>query len=43
MVMGQQASGKDSTGQTAVAQLWALSPSSTNHQIGAVVGLRHKF
>jgi predicted porin len=43
MVMGQQASGKDSTGQAAVAQLWALSPSSTSRQIGAVVGLRHKF
>ncbi|WP_199272427.1 porin [Paraburkholderia acidisoli] len=43
MVMGQIASGKDSTGQAAVAQLWALGPSSTSRQIGSVVGLRHKF
>jgi predicted porin len=43
LLMAQQASGKDSTGQTAVAQLWALSASSTNRQVGAVVGLRHKF
>lgn len=43
MVMGQQASGRDSTGQNAVAQLWALSPASTNRQIGTVIGLRHKF
>jgi predicted porin len=43
MVMGQQASGYDSTGQAAVAQLWALSPASTRRQIGTVVGLRHKF
>jgi predicted porin len=43
MVMAQQASGRDSTGQAAVAQLWALGPSSTRRQIGTVVGLRHKF
>ncbi|SFT49348.1 porin [Paraburkholderia aspalathi] len=43
MVMGQQASGRDSTGRNAVAQLWALSASSSNRQVGAVVGLRHKF
>lgn len=43
LLMAQQASGKDSTGQSAVAQLWALSASSTNRQVGATVGLRHKF
>jgi predicted porin len=43
LLMAQQASGKDSTGQTAVAQLWALSATSTNRRVGTVVGLRHKF
>jgi predicted porin len=43
MVMAQQASGTDSSGKVAVAQLWALSPASTRRQIASVVGLRHKF
>ncbi|CAB3764843.1 porin [Burkholderia puraquae] len=43
MVMAQQASGRDSTGQAAMAQLWALSPASNNRQVGTVIGLRHKF
>ncbi|WP_075645342.1 porin [Caballeronia mineralivorans] len=43
MVMAQQACGQDSTGKTATAQLWGLSPASTSRQIGSVVGLRHKF
>ena len=43
LLMAQQASGKDSTGQTAAAQLWGLSASSTNRQVGAVLGMRHKF
>ncbi|MBN3807623.1 porin [Paraburkholderia sp. Ac-20347] len=43
MVMAQQASGRDSTGHAAVAQLWALSASSSNRQVGSVIGLRHKF
>ncbi|WP_454805946.1 porin [Paraburkholderia fungorum] len=43
MVMAQQASGKDSTGHEAVAQLWALSAASSARQVGVVVGMRHKF
>ncbi|MEK6421234.1 MAG: porin [Burkholderia gladioli] len=43
LVMAQQASGKDSTGQAAVAQMWALSPSASNRQLGVVLGMRHKF
>lgn len=39
----QQASGHDSTGAEAVAQIPFLTPSSTNHQVMVVAGMRHKF
>ncbi|MGF6645953.1 MULTISPECIES: porin [Paraburkholderia] len=39
----QHASGTDSTGHTAVADINGLSPSSTSNQVAAVVGIRHKF
>jgi predicted porin len=39
----QHASGKDSTGEPAVAAITTLSPSSTSNQTVAVVGIRHKF
>lgn len=39
----QHASGKNSVGGTATAQLNALSPSSTPNQVAAIIGIRHKF
>ncbi|RDU99496.1 porin [Trinickia dinghuensis] len=39
----QRASGIDSTGKTAVAELWPIAASSNSHQIVAALGLRHKF
>jgi predicted porin len=39
----QHASGTDSTGHTAVADINGMSPSSTSSQVAAVVGIRHKF
>jgi predicted porin len=39
----QQATGTDSTGKTAVAQIYGLSPSSTSNQFGLRVGIRHNF
>ena len=39
----QHASGTDSTGHTAVANINGLSASSTSNQVAAVVGIRHKF
>jgi predicted porin len=39
----QHASGTDSTGHKAVADINVLSPSSTSNQVAAVVGIRHKF
>jgi predicted porin len=39
----QHASGTDSTGKTAVANINGLSASSTSNQVAAVVGIRHKF
>lgn len=39
----QHASGTDSTGQTAVANITLLSPSSTASQVAALAGLRMKF
>ncbi|WP_250485280.1 porin [Caballeronia sp. GaOx3] len=43
VVFGQHASGRDSTGKGAVAQVFTLSPSSTSNQIATIVSLRHKF
>jgi predicted porin len=37
------ASGTDSTGHAAVANINGLSPSSTSNQVTALVGIRHKF
>ena len=39
----QHASGTDSTGKTAVANINGLSASATSNQVAAVVGIRHKF
>jgi predicted porin len=39
----QRASGVDSLGQQAVASISGFSPSTTGHQIGARIGIRHKF
>ena len=39
----QHASGKDSTGHAAVANISSISPSSTSNQVVATVGIRHKF
>jgi predicted porin len=39
----QHASGVDSTGQSARANLAGLSPSSSNNQLSVVAGIRHKF
>ena len=39
----QHASGTDSTGKTAVANINGLSASSTSNQLAAIVGIRHKF
>ncbi|WP_321896950.1 porin [Burkholderia cepacia] len=39
----QHASGTDSTGQQAVANINGLSASSTANQVAVVVGVRHKF
>ncbi|MFM0077054.1 porin [Paraburkholderia sediminicola] len=43
VVFGQHASGRDSTGKAAVAQVFTLSPSSTSNQVAATISLRHKF
>jgi predicted porin len=43
VVFGQHASGRDSTGGSAVAAVYGLTPSSSDTQIAATVGLRHKF
>ena len=43
VVFGQPASGRDSTGGSAVAAVYGLTPSSSDTQIAATVGLRHKF
>lgn len=42
-VVYQHASGTDSTGTRAVAQITDLSASSTQNQVLAIVGIRHKF
>ncbi|MDN7179163.1 porin [Caballeronia sp. SEWSISQ10-4 2] len=39
----QHASGTDSTGKAAVANINGLSASSTANQVAAVIGIRHKF
>jgi predicted porin len=39
----QHASGTDSTGKRAVANINGLSASSTSNQVAAIVGIRHKF
>jgi predicted porin len=39
----QTASGTDSTGKHAVAALAFVSPSSSNRQAGAEIGIRHRF
>ena len=39
----QHASGTDSVGGAATAQINGLSASSTSNQVAAVVGIRHKF
>jgi predicted porin len=39
----QRASGRDSLGQSAVADIAGFTPSATNKQIGLRVGMRHKF
>ncbi|WP_250517928.1 porin [Caballeronia sp. INDeC2] len=39
----QHASGIDSTGGAAVANINFLTPSSTSHQVMAIVGMRHRF
>jgi predicted porin len=43
VVFGQHASGRDSTGGNAVAAVYGLTPSSSDNQVAATVGLRHKF
>jgi predicted porin len=39
----EKASGTDSTGQSAVAQITGLTPSTTDKQVSLRVGIRHKF
>lgn len=39
----QRASGRDSLGQPAVANVSGFTPSATNKQVGLRMGLRHKF
>jgi predicted porin len=39
----QTAAGTDSTGEAAVAAITAATPSSTNHQMLATVGMTHRF
>jgi predicted porin len=39
----QHASGTDSTGKAARAQMYLLSPSSTANQVVTLIGIRHKF
>ncbi|TDN70005.1 porin [Paraburkholderia sp. BL10I2N1] len=39
----QSANGQDSTGKPAVAALAFVSPSSSNHQAAAQIGIRHRF
>lgn len=39
----QSANGMDSTGKPAVAALAFVSPSSSNHQAAAQIGIRHRF
>ena len=39
----QHASGTDSTGKAAVANINGLSASATSNQVAAIVGIRHKF
>ncbi|RDJ99618.1 porin [Paraburkholderia lacunae] len=39
----QKANGRDSLGQSAVADISGFTPSSTDKQIGLRLGLRHKF
>ncbi len=39
----QHASGTNSVGRTATAQINGLSPSTTSNQVAAIVGIRHKF
>lgn len=43
VVAWQRASGTDSTGHTAVADLTYLTPSSTANQVAVRVGIRHSF
>jgi predicted porin len=42
-VMYQHASGTDSTGQRAVANMNGLTPSTTQNQLLGIVGMRHRF
>jgi predicted porin len=42
-VMYQHASGTDSTGKRAVADLYFASPSSNQNQVVAVIGMQHRF
>lgn len=39
----EKASGTDSTGQRAVAQITGLSPSTTDRQMSLRIGIRHRF
>jgi predicted porin len=43
LVVMQRATGQDSLGQAAVASITGFSPSSTNKQLAARLGIRHKF
>jgi predicted porin len=42
-VMYQHASGTDSTGKAAVAELYFAGPSTTQNQVVTVVGIQHRF
>ena len=39
----QRAIGTDSTGKSAVAQIYGLTPSSNGNQVAMRVGIRHNF
>lgn len=39
----EKTSGTDSTGHDAVASIYNLSPSTTNHQVYARVGIQKRF
>ena len=43
VVVAQRATGIDSLRQSAVANLSGFGPSSNDKQVGARIGIRHKF